>query len=307
MILNHHEAFSLVDLPGLLDNNENTSIGRISSYDIAAALNMNLLSKKFKAISGLIACCKQAQLTAERPPLELLETFRLIGGIIKYAPELSNNVKLFVTKHSDLELAEVIEGFQQLIIDFSSDEYMCSFLNIFVLNENEAHNRIIFTDLINDSSRDIYMSQPESLIPQEIRKFNFLSQSPVLSRFLEFVERIVNMKDSLSEEIKQLEAEKENILDFSDMKALLSEHIPQSRIDIKDDESMESLFYEQTLFSDLFSEITCLLDVVQKIEHKINRSNEIMHRVKRLKVQENIKKNFIKNCSDLGLHAGTNL
>ena len=303
VIFNHLESFSLVDLPGLLDNNENTSVGSISSYDIAAALNMNLISKKFKAISGLIAFCTQAQLTAERPPLELQETFRHIGRIIKDNPELSDNVKLFVTKHSDLELTEVIEGLQQLAIDFNSDENMCTFLNIFVSNEDEAANRIIFTDVVYDTERQIYLSLFEGLKPQETWKFNFSSHSTAFSRLEEFVERVEKLRDSLVEEIIKLEIEKETILDDFDVNASLNEHVPNVKIDIKDDESMDSLSYEQTLFSEAFSEMTILLDVVQNLELKNLRLGEIIRLLQRFKAQVEIKNHFIKNCSDLGLCA----
>lgn len=298
----NHESYSIVDLAGFLDNTENTSVGKISSYDIVAAISMELLSKKFKTISGLIACCTQAQLTAERPPLELQETFRHIGRIIKDNPELTNNVRLFITKNVDLVQSEVIEGLQQLAIDFSSDEDMCAFLNIF-LNEEEAVHRIIFTDVIDDDKRALYFSELEALTPQETQKFNFSLHSTALMRLREFVGRIVEQRDALIEKIDLLQAEKASLLAV-DTNALLHEHLPQIHGEIQDDDSIDSLCHEQALLSDVFSQMTQvdgLLDKLQKFEQMISQVDKMTRLLKRLKIQESIESHFTKACDDLGL------
>lgn len=299
VVYNHQASFSLVDLAGFLDNTENTSVGSVSSYDIAAALSMNLITKRFQSISGLIACCTQAQLTAERPPLELQETFRHIGRIIKYFPELSDNVRLFVTKHSDLEPADVIEGLQELAIDFSSDEDMCTFLNLFVT----AVDRVIFTDVINDEMRGHLFSELEKLKPQETYKFNFGSHSTAFTRLQELVKRIVSLRNELRDKIELLEIEKEDIFDI-DMNDMLCEHIPHIRTNIQDDHSIDSLIQEQNGLSECFSQITQvsgLLDLVQGLELKILRLNEIVHSVQLLKAKERIEAHFISDCHNLGL------
>jgi energy-coupling factor transporter ATP-binding protein EcfA2 len=304
IVFNHKKSFSLVDLPGFLDNTENTSIGHISSYDIATALSMNLISKKFKTISGLIACCTESQLTAERPPLELQETFRNVGRIIKGDPELSNNVKLFITKHKDLEPVDVIEGLQQLAIDFNNDEDMCAFLNLFLNGGEEASNRILFTDVINDDNRAVYISELENLKPQETHKFNFKFNSTALIRLQEFVGRLVKLRDELIERIDLLEIEKDIILD-DDMNSLLSEHIPQILTHVQDNESIDSLSHEQAVLLEIFSQMTQmngLLDLLQILELKIVRLNEIKRLIKLLKAKENIENQFIMDCFNLGLY-----
>jgi predicted AAA+ superfamily ATPase len=301
-VIFNHESYSIVDLAGFLDNTENTSVGKISSYDIVAAISMELLSKKFKTISGLIACCTQAQLTAERPPLELQETFRHIGRIIKDNPELTNNVRLFITKNIDLVQSEVIEGLQQLAVDFSSDEDMCAFLNIF-LNEEKAAHRIIFTDVIDDDKRALYFSALETLTPQETQKFNFSLHSTALMRLKEFVGRIVEQRDALIEKIDLLQAEKASLLAV-DFNTLLHEHLPQIHGDIQEDESINSLCHEQALLSDIFSQMTQmegLLDKVQKLEQMMSQIKKITHLLKRLQTQEGIESHFIMACDDLGL------
>lgn len=299
VVFNYKNSFSLVDLPGFLDNTENTSIGSISSYDIVSALSMNLISTKFKRISGLIACCTEAQLTAERPPLELQETFRNIGRIIKEDPELSNNVKLFVTKHTDLEPGDVIEGLQQLAIDFSNDEDMCVFLNLF--RDEEAVNRILLTDVINDDDRAFYISELEKLKPQETHKFNFRFYSAALIRLQGFVESIVKLRDELVEEISLLETEKESILDY-DMNSKLIEHVPQIHNNVADNESIDSLNREQAVLSEIFSHMTGLPDLLQSLELKIMRVNEISSLIGTLKAKESIETQFIMDCCNLGLY-----
>lgn len=298
------KSYAIVDLAGLLDNSENTSSGQISSHDITAAMSMNLLTQKFKQISGLIALCTEAQLTSERPPLELQETFRHIGRMIKHHHDLAENVRLFVTKHVELETIDVIERLQLLAKDFSNDEDMSAFLQIFT-EESEAKHRIVFTDVIDDADRDEYFKILNSLTPKDAKLFNFDNHSVPLNRLKALLGKLLESRQGLINQIQALTFKKESFESKLSSEQLL-DVIPNFEIPIQEDESLDLFIKEQSELATEFENIIQLdglIDRLQQLEQTAAQVSMLVTQLKYIQCQEDIEYGFIKKLAQLGLYS----
>jgi energy-coupling factor transporter ATP-binding protein EcfA2 len=297
------KSYAIVDLAGLLDNSENTSSGQISSHDITAAMSMDLLTQKFKQISGLIALCTEAQLTSERPPLELQETFRHIGRMVKHHHDLAENVRLFITKHVELETIDVIERLQLLAKDFSNDEDMSAFLQIFT-EESEAKHRIVFTDVIHDADRDEYFEILNSLTPKDTELFNFDNHSVPLNRLKALLEKLLESRQDLINQIQALTVKKESF-EGKLMSEQLLDAIPNFEIPIQEDESLDLFIKEQSELVTEFEKIIQLdglIDRLQQLEQTAAQVSMLATQLKYIQCQENIEHDFIKKLAQLGLY-----
>lgn len=304
VVLTHDGAkgsYAVVDLAGFLDNSGDTSAGQISEYDIAAAMSIKLLTEKFKYINGLVAVCSEAQLTAERPPLELQETFRQIGRMIKDYPELAKHVRMFITKHVDLEIAEVIQNLQDLAVDFSSDADMVRFLQVCT-----DERRIMFTDVTDDEARAQYFDKLDELESEDVSKFNFNGHSVPLMRLHELVNRLAESRQALLDELRELRIKKQFFESVEISEEILNV-IPNFELQIQEDESLDSFLQEQSVLITVFEkmlQLDGLLDRIQQVEQKIRQITSISNRLQQLECQESIAREFINQLAQLGLRDG---
>ncbi len=295
-------SYAMVDLAGFLDNSDNTSSGQVSAYDIAAAISMKLISEKFEKISGLIAVCSGAQLTVERPPLELQETFRQIGRMIKRSPELADNVRLFITKHVELEASDVIERLRLLEIDFSDDEDISAFLQVFA-DESTAEGRIVFTDVVNDADRVLYFDVLDALEPQNVSRFDFNNHSAPLTRLHELLNRLVESRQALLDKIRALHTQRQGFK-ISDARQQMLDVILNFELPIQDDESLDTFLKEQSALNDVFEkmiQLDGLIDRLQQVEQRMEQIEVVSKKTQQLECQEAIERDFINQLAQLGL------
>jgi len=280
------KSYSLIDMPGILDNRDNFDESCINPYDITSAVSTYLISKKFQSIKCILVLCPEEHLKSIRPPTELLQLFRQIGRMISSTSggELSNNIILVVTKHESLSQKHIIGRLQNIAKDFKDPDIM-AFLNLF-----KDESRVMIVDVADDIYRQQLLDKIDVL--QSTHLFDFSQYSKYLDRLRSLINKISAMKDNLISEIEQLT----NITD----KFINGEKLEYNKKIIEQIPKISSYTSEMSVGSLLGCQISSISELhscklshlIQQIEDDYEQYEKNMNELGQLKLRLEVQEKF---------------
>lgn len=187
-----------VDMPGFRDS-------RGVAHEIAAGVCTQMLSLHCTSWKALILVCEDANLYAPSGLADALQSFDMLGKIIKRDPDKINNL-LFILNKSEKSPSKVFARLKQILHDNQKtlSEDARFFLEHLIASNPETHCVVI--KYPEGALRDNILKRIQIMRSFPSKELNLLSYHKEVRKFESLIQRLAEYRSSQSAELEKQQA-----------------------------------------------------------------------------------------------------